>query len=138
MAYNKDLDFPLGPVRFRYRSIVLPSGLALKYPGLTVTDEAITYQSRNGKTYIWGGYLLENIIQALARCVIGEQMLDIHRLDEEYFVATMTHDEIVTIVPEEEVGFAFEMIKKIMTTPPTWAPDLPLAVEGAYDDRYIK
>jgi len=138
MAYNQDLDFPLGPVRFRYRSIILPSGLALKYPGLTATEEAITYQSRNGKTYIWGGYLLENIVQALARCVIGEQMLAIDAAHPEYFVATMTHDEIVTVVPDEVTERAFSRIEKIMTTPPAWAPDLPLAVEGDYDDRYTK
>jgi hypothetical protein len=108
----------------------------LKYPGLTATEDNITYQSRNGTTYIWGGMLLENIIQALARCVIGENMLAIDDLS--YFVATMTHDEIVTIVPSEDVERAFAEIETLMTTPPTWAQDLPLEVEGAYDTRYIK
>jgi DNA polymerase len=136
MSYNEDLNFELGPVTFRYRSILLPNGCVLKYPGLTATEDDITYQSRNGETYIWGGMLLENIIQALARCVIGENMLAIDELN--YFVATMTHDEIVTIVPEAEAEKAFSEIETIMTIPPTWAPDLPLEVEGAYDDRYVK
>lgn len=136
MAYNKDLDYSIGPVTFQYRTILLPNGAVLKYPGLTADEDSITYQSRNGKTYIWGGMLLENIIQALARCVIGEQMLAIQDLG--YFVATMTHDEIVTIVPNALAEQAYEEIETIMTTPPTWAPDLPLAVEGAYDDRYVK
>jgi DNA polymerase len=136
MAWNQNLNFELGPVVFRYRTIILPNGAVLKYPGLTADEDSITYQSRNGKTYIWGGMLLENIIQALARCVVGEHMLAIQ--DLEYFVATMTHDEIVTIVPGNLAEQAFEEIETIMTTPPTWAPDLPLAVEGAYDDRYVK
>jgi DNA polymerase len=138
MSWNEDLDITVGPVTFRYRSILLPNGATLKYPGLTATEDNITYQSRNGKRYIWGGMLLENIIQALARCVIGEHMLDISALDSEYFVATMTHDEIVTIVPEEDAERAFVEIETLMTTPPLWAQDLPLEVEGAYDDRYIK
>ena len=136
MSYNKDLDYQIGPVSFQYRTILLPNGAVLKYPGLTSTEEDVTYQSRNGKTYIWGGMLLENIIQALARCVVGEQMLAIQ--DLEYFVATMTHDEIVTIVPDEDAEKAYNEIQTLMTTPPIWAYDLPLAVEGACDERYIK
>jgi DNA polymerase len=136
MSYDETLDYTIGPVTFRYRSILLPNGAMLKYPGLTATEDNITYQSRNGKTYIWGGMLLENIIQALARCVIGENMLDIDDLG--YFVATMTHDEIVTIVPSEVAEQAYKEIETIMTTPPTWASNLPLAVEGACDMRYIK
>jgi DNA polymerase len=136
MSYNKDLDYQIGPVSFQYRQILLPNGAVLKYPGLTATDDNITYQSRNGKTYIWGGMLLENIIQALARCVIGENMLAIDDLS--YFVATMTHDEIVTIVPDDSAERAFVEIEKLMTTPPIWAPDLPLEVEGDCDDRYTK
>ena len=136
MSYDETLDYTIGPVTFRYRSILLPNGAMLKYPGLTATEDDITYQSRNGKTYIWAGMLLENIIQALARCVIGENMLDIDDLG--YFVATMTHDEIVTIVPSEDAEQAYKEIETIMTTPPNWAQDLPLEVEGAYDDRYVK
>jgi len=136
MAWNQNLNFELGPVTFRYRTILLPNGAVLKYPGLTADEDSITYQSRNGKTYIWGGMLLENIIQALARCVVGEHMLATQDLG--YFVATMTHDEIVTIVPDNLAEQAYGEIETIMTTPPIWAPDLPLAVEGAYDDRYVK
>lgn len=136
MSYDETLDFVLGPVTFRYRAILLPNGCVLKYPGLTATEDDITYQSRNGKTYIWGGMLLENIIQALARCVIGEHMLGIH--DMGYFVATMTHDEIVTIVADDEAEQAFDRIQTLMTTPPVWAQNLPLEVEGDYDERYIK
>jgi DNA polymerase len=136
MSFNKGLDYKLGPVTFRYRSILLPNGTTLKYPGLTATEDGTTYQSRNGKRYIWGGMLLENIIQALARCVIAEHMLAIDKLG--YFVATMTHDEIATIVPNEIVEDAYRQIESIMTTPPSWAPELPLEVEGDYDERYVK
>ena len=138
MAYNKELNYQFGPVTLQYRSVLLPNGTTLKYPGLKAYEEEITYQSRYGKNYIWGGSLLENIVQALARCVIAEHMLSIADLGDEYFVATMTHDEIVTIVPSESAESAYAKIEEIMTTPPLWAPDLPLAVEGAYDARYVK
>ena len=135
MATQKNLNYQLGPIRFMYRMIELPNGLALRYPGLHLTDNGTAYTSRDGETNLWGGMLLENIVQALARCVVAEHMLEISKT---YNIATMTHDEIVTVVPTDVVERAFEQQKKIMTTPPVWAPDLPLAVEGGWDVRYSK
>ena len=80
--------------------------------------------------------LLENVVQALARCVVAEQMLKIHKIG--YKIASMTHDEIISVIPTEQVEFAFKQQARIMTTPPPWAPDLPLAVEGGFDVRYTK
>jgi len=128
-----------GPITFKHKMIELPSGLALRYPGLSITydvstnNEVVTYDGRYGKKYIWGGLLLENIVQALARCVISDQMLMIP-----WKVATMTHDEVVVIVPDKEIEEANEVVHEIMITPPEWAPDLPLAAEGGYDRRYTK
>jgi hypothetical protein len=136
MAGAEGFFFELGPVKFMHKMIELPNGLALKYTGLRLEDDGVSYLSRYGRQSIWGGMLLENIVQALARCVIGEQMLAIHKLG--YTIASMTHDEIITVVPTEMVKFAQVQQSRIMTTPPTWAPDLPLAVDGGYDVRYSK
>jgi DNA polymerase len=136
MANNEKFSFEIGPVKFMHKMIELPNGLALKYPGLRAEEDQVSYVSRYGRQSIWGGMLLENIVQALARCVVGEQMLKIHRIG--YHIASMTHDEIITAVPTEQVDFAFQQQARIMTTPPLWAPDLPLAVDGGYDVNYSK
>ena len=135
MATKEDFRFELGPVTFMYKMIELPNGLALKYPGLQLEEEGVSYLTRTGRSKIWGGMLLENIVQALARCVIGHNMVEISEKD---FVASMTHDEIISIVKNEDVEEAFVRQSKIMTTPPAWAPDLPLAVEGGWDVNYSK
>lgn len=139
MATKTDLNHVFGPLRFLHKMIELPSGLALRYPGLSLDFDhqwnryQISYLTREGRKNIWGGFLLENIVQALARCVIAEQMLEVP-----WPIATMTHDELVMVVPEEDAELASAEVRTIMTTPPRWAPDLPLAVEGGYDKRYTK
>jgi DNA polymerase len=135
MATDRNFKFEYMGLTFMYRMVELPNGLALKYPGLTSNDGQITYQSRNGRAYIWGGTLLENLAQALARCVIGENMI---KISERYFIAMMTHDEISAIAPDDEIEEAYKWAADIMTTPPTWAPGLPLAIDGSYDRRYSK
>ena len=135
MATKEDFRFELGPVTFMYKMIELPNGLALKYPGLQLEEEGVSYLTRTGRSKIWGGMLLENIVQALARCVIGHNIVEISKDD---FVASMTHDEIISVVKNEDVEEAFKRQSRIMTTPPAWAPDLPLAVEGGWDVNYSK
>jgi hypothetical protein len=139
MATDENLDVTIGPLRFMHKMIELPSGLALRYPGLALKYNAdwgsyqVSYETRNGRRSLWGGFLLENIAQALARCLIGEQMLQIR-----WPIGTMTHDEIVAVVHKKDIEIAVPEVAKIMTTPPVWAPGLPLAVDGGYDRRYIK
>jgi len=135
MATKPDLDFKLGPLTFMYKMIELPNGLALKYPGLRIEEDGVSYLTRTGRSKIWGGMLLENIVQALARIKIGE---DILKISEHDFVASMTHDEIITVVPDAHVQQSFARQSQIMTAPPAWAPGLPLAVKGGWDVRYSK
>jgi hypothetical protein len=75
------------------------------------------------------------VIQALARIIIAEHMLNIA---ERYPVVTMTHDEIVWLAPEKEAQESFDWGTKIMRTPPIWAPDLPLSSAGGFDYCYSK
>ena len=136
MATKRDLNYTIGPLRFMYRMIELPNGLALKYPGLRLEEDGVSYFSRYGRTKIWGGMLLENVVQALARCVIGENMLTIHKLG--HTIASMSHDEIISIIPNNQIEQAYKDQERIMTTTPAWAVGLPLAVEGGWDVRYSK
>jgi DNA polymerase len=70
---------------------------------------------------------VENITQAVARIVVAEQMAKIGR---RYPVALQVHDEVVCVVPEEQADACKEYMVKVMSTPPKWAPDLPVACEA--------
>lgn len=121
-------------------SIKLPNGMYLQYPFLNMIENdwgapqyEYTYKDRTQKIY--GGRLTENIVQALARSVIADNMLTINK---RYQVATMTHDEIVIVPTINEVEEATKFVTKVMSTPPDWATDLPLALEIKTDERYSK
>lgn len=125
--------------------IQLPNGLKLLYPNLDVKAEGLasgdirvheaSYHTTKGRSNLYGGLLTENVVQALARCIVGEQLL---RINKRYRVVTTTHDEIVACVPAAEAKTALDFMIKEMSTPPTWAPDLPLAAEGGFDVCYSK
>ena len=122
--------------------IQLPNGLYVKYPELRKeTDEygktELVYKSRKGRalidTRIYGGKVIENVCQALARIVIGEQLL---RVSKKYKVVMTVHDAIGCIVPEDEVEQGMRLVEDVMKIRPKWAPDLPLNCEGGYGDSY--
>lgn len=134
-----------GPLEFGKGFIRLPNGLFLQYFGLHGTAEITrddlvmtetTYLTRNGRSKLYGGLLTENVVQALSRVIIAEQMLKIH--DAGYRIVTMTHDEIVIIAKKKDAKKALDFMIKTMSTPPEWAPGLPLAAEGDFDDCYSK
>ena len=119
--------------------IRLPNGMFLHYPALTVSEnDQIEYYNKYGISYIYGGLATENAVQALARIIVAEQMLDIIDADPDYNVMTMTHDEIVVLCPDEKVDACLDDMLRIMRTPPAWAPDLPLDAEGGYAQDYSK
>lgn len=122
-------------LEFGYERVRLPNNLKLHYPGLTILENGIRYDTRDGFSYIYGGLFTENLIQAMARCIVGEQ---IRMISKRYRVVTMSHDEIVWVAPKEEADEALKFGFDIMKVPPVWAPELPLDVEGGYDERYMK
>lgn len=124
------------------QSIWLPNGLALHYPDLRAewndhTERFEDYHYRSNKEFvrIHAGVLTENLIQALARVIIGEQLLQIN---ERYRAVLMTHDEIVCVAPDAEAEACLQYMFEVMSTSPAWAPDLPLAAEGGYAPNYSK
>jgi DNA polymerase len=105
----------------------LPNGLHIRYDNLRVNDMGRTvYDSRKGPVSIWGGAMVENIVQAMARIIVGEQMVWINK---HYRVALTVHDAAVLVVPEEEAEAAREYVSLCMSTPPRWAAGLPVACE---------
>lgn len=116
----------------------LPNGLYIRYPNLRRETDSkgrtqYFYDSRRGPQKIWGGSVVENIVQALARIDIGEQMLTIN---QKYRVALTVHDSIVTVVPETELLEAVKFISKVMSIPPKWGPLLPVACEVSWGPTY--
>lgn len=122
--------------------ITLPSTRTLKYPGVKVSiingREQMWMPSPidHKKIYFWGGYLVENVVQAFCRDILGEAVL--HTEAEGYHVAHHVHDEIIAVVPKTKSKQALDDIIRILSTPPPWAADFPLAAEGSIRDRYGK
>ena len=117
--------------------ITLPNGLMIRYPDLKLNTEEsksqYEYKSRKGPVSIWGGSLVENVVQALARIVVGEQMLQIN---QRYRVALTVHDAAVCVIHKSVIEEAREYIVKCMSTPPKWARGLPVACEEKVGESY--
>jgi DNA polymerase len=113
---------------------LLPSGLYLNYPDLQKDDEnQYSYASRRGRIKIYGGKVVENLCQALARCIIGEQML---RIAKRYRVALTVHDAVMAVVKQEEKNEAMLYIDECMKWRPKWAQELPLTCELGVGQSY--
>ena len=117
--------------------IQLPNSLYLRYPELekdvSGARSEFVYKSRRGKVTIWGGSVVENVVQALARIVIGEQMLAI---SAQYRAILTVHDAIVCVAPKNKSQEALDFMMEKMSVPPTWGKDLPITCEGGYADNY--
>lgn len=124
-------------VRVTEEGFELPNGLYIRYPELKLntdeTNSGYQYKSRKGPVSLWGGSIVENVVQALARIIVGEQMI---KLTERYRPVLTVHDAAVCIVPEDEIDEACAWIVEVMSTPPDWAKGLPVACEAQYGYNY--
>ena len=123
-------------VRVTKEGIELPNGLYIRYPDLQITDDSkggYQYKSRKGPVSLWGGSVVENVVQALARIIVGQQMI---KLTERYRPVLTVHDAAVCVVPEDEVDEACAWIVEVMSTPPNWAKGLPVACEAHFGKNY--
>ena len=124
------------------KGIRLPNGLYLRYPNLRKQNNddgksEYVYDTKKGKTTVpnrvYGGKVVENVCQALARIIIGEQMLLIAK---KYKVVMTVHDAIGCVVPEGDVDVALENIQIFMRVRPDWALELPLNCEAGAGKSY--
>ena len=135
--YSKNCYIEDGPVTFTHEAIQLPNGMQIDYSGLEPTETGNWFYGLNGRRIkIYGGKMLENLIQALGRVVLGENLLEIERCG--ITTVSSTHDEPIMVVREAEADDAVKEVTKIMTTPPTWAPDLPVEIDIGYAREYSK
>lgn len=132
----KNCCIDLGPIRLLHETVELPNGLFIQYPHLRYNEQGgFEYGMGKKVSYLYGGKMDENVIQALARIVVADQMLEIDKCFE---TVSMTHDEAIYLADEAEAEAAFQYGVKVFSTPPAWAPDLPLSADGGYAENYSK
>ena len=137
LAEKKDYNWSI----FRCASgkLYLPNGTCLQYPELEwARDEEGNgfwrYRSRYGLRRIWGGFLVENVIQAASRVDIGQCMLRLQ--DKGYRIVLMEHDCLGVLVRNETAERDREIILEEMRRPPEWCPGIPLDAEATMGDSY--
>lgn len=117
--------------------LVLPHGLVIKYPDLRKDNDEWKYDAgRITGVRIYGGKVIENIVQSLARAIVMEQSLAV--LEEHPFarLALSVHDEAVYVVPESHAEAVAKTAYEVFCTSPTWWPTVPLSAEAKIGFRY--
>lgn len=120
------------------KGFLLPSGLWQKYDGIEKIydvegNEQYQYKTKKGAVKLYGGKVVENLCQAVARCVIAEQML---KISQRYHVVLTVHDAVACIAPEAEAEEARAYVESCMRWRPDWASDLPLNCESGVGKTY--
>lgn len=137
----------VGPLEIHKGCVVLPSGVRLFYPNLeaipTVNHwgEVDTSWQYGHNNHIYGARFQENLVQAMARIVISDQLLEVERRGIR--TASSTHDELIAVCPESEADDVLKTMIEVMSTTPKWAdlpdyPKLTLGAEGGYASNYSK
>ncbi len=121
-------------------NIQLPSGRILYYPHASIKRKKNPGDFDNQLKYqhgpIWGGTLTENIVQAIARDLLGYWILECEKVNLP--VALHVHDEIIAISSDLYATQNLHVLNDIMSTGPDWAAGLPLAAEGEISETYKK
>lgn len=122
--------------------LYLPSARVLSYPQMRGLNGGLCYMGVDQFTKKWGqirtygGKLVENICQGIARDIMAYAMLDLSQRD--FDIVLTVHDEIITEVDASEAQEKLKVLIKVMQTSPTWAQDIPLAAAGFSTNRYKK
>lgn len=128
-------------------TIELPSGRKLFYQQPIISKNrfdkpSLMYMGMDqvkktwGRVETYGGKLVENIVQAIARDLLADSML---RLDKEGLELVMhVHDEVVAEVPETNAETLLNKMYAIMGAEISWAKGLPLSADGYLTKFYKK
>jgi DNA polymerase len=147
-AMAKGFTYELGVCKLLCspEGIRLPNGMMLRYANLRKDNEGqYVYDTRYGPNKIYGGKVIENVVQALARIVVFDQMAkidqELRRRDtpeERYRVVLTVHDEVVCIVPNHYAADCEELMLWHMSIAPKWCSDLPVACEAGSGLNYAE
>lgn len=127
--------------------IELPSGRSLVYRGAQLGQgrfgtDRIIYEGNDfnhnwGWIETYGGKIVENITQAVARDLLAHALLDLSDTHDDELLATV-HDEIIGLANDEDAQPLYDDMRVVMQTAPPWAKGLPLAAAGFIAERYGK
>ena len=126
-----------GPLTIKMRALELPNEMALNYPNLRFEAGQFIYNTDRDYVRTHGPRVTENVVQALSRLVITDQMLDIQSLPQVDIVMQVQHENIA-IGSKHNADVTIDRILQIMRTPPEWCDDLPLDAEGGVSKVYDK
>lgn len=129
-------EFRYKCLTFKADEVVLPNGMSLLYQDLRQEkDDTGRSQWVYGPnaTKLYAGKLTNNVVQAVARIVMTDGML---RVAKKYPVVGTVHDELLAVVPDEEVADAKTWVLAQMTIEPRYMPGIPLAADGGAHRRY--
>lgn len=150
MSQGSGVSNPTGaPLDFTADGIVAPSGFKIKYPkvqgamkrnnwGKTSMQYSYNRYSRDnpsGRDNIYGGKVLENICQMLAREVLADIQDRVHSQCA-LLPALQVHDELVYVIPEGWEHTFPRYMEEEMGKALNWWPELPLAAEAAVGTCY--
>jgi len=116
--------------------IRLPSGRHLCYPKAFLRDGEIYFHGEVSLESTYGGKLVENITQAVARDVMVGNLPKIQ--DAGFDVLFTVHDEVITEIDEDVKENPAEELDSLLARQPLWAEGLPLKAEGYISQRYRK
>lgn len=126
-------------VEFVTGGVILPNGMMLLYPDLQCDENNQWTFNKGGKrSKLYGGLMLENIIQALARILVFQQMMSTEDRVPSLITVSSTHDEFLGIETIEQSQATFDIMIDEMSKSPTWAPDLPVKAAGGFSHNYSK
>lgn len=127
-------------ITFKKEEIVLPSGMSVLYPKLRKETDAKTKQTNwvygnegEKPTKLYAGKIVNNIVQGTARVVMTDGML---RVAKKYPVVGTVHDELLCVVPDDEVAWATDWVLEMMIKEPAYMPGIPLNSEVGAHRRY--
>ena len=119
--------------RPRVEDVVTPWGQIKK--AVTVHSQN-TYSRQWSRNTLIGSSIFQSATQGLARDFLAHASLNVE--ENGYGILNLIHDEVLLLVDAENAEFHMDEVIRIMTTPPSWAPDMPLAAEGWHGARYRK
>ncbi len=135
--------------RGRFLWVILPSKRPLCYHAPRIVDRdtpwgeekstiqvhtVSSYSRKWEPEYLYGGRIVENIVQAVARDIMAEAMVRVEKAG--YPVVLTVHDEVVT-EPHKTSGSLSEFLE-LMSVAPEWAGNCPINVDGYRAYRYRK
>jgi DNA polymerase len=125
-------------ITFRKEQIVLPSGMAMRYPDLRQDkDEGgrsqWSYADGKKRIKLYAGKITNNIVQGTARCVMTDGML---RVAKKYPLVGTVHDELIAVIPEGDEDYAKTWVLAQMTMEPPYLPGIPLDAGVGVHKRY--